>query len=305
MEKAGYHWIAGLVWNKERVCFRRYSGRINRPTLSANWAIKGRKRLSKKKVAQELIGLSGVERKKRIEVNNSELSIEKQCQLLGISRSSYYYEPCGESSKNLILMKEIDKLYTKYPFYGSRRLAVNLPTEFQPINIKRVIRLMKIMNIEAIYPKPNLSTPDLQHKIYPYLLRGKRIININQVWSTDITYVPMEHGFLYLCAVIDWYSRYILSWEVSNTLSSDFCIRALNDALKTGQKPEIFNTDQGSQFTSNDFTKILIDQEIQVSMDGKGRALDNIFIERFWRTIKYEDIYIKEYKDGKSLFKGL
>lgn len=202
-------------------------------------------------------------------------------------------------------MKEIDKLYTKYPFYGSRRLAVNLPTEFQPINIKRVIRLMKLMNIEAIYPKPNLSTPDLQHKIYPYLLRGKRIININQVWSTDITYVPMEHGFLYLCAVIDWYSRYILSWEVSNTLSSDFCIRALNDALKTGQKPEIFNTDQGSQFTSNDFTKILIDQEIQVSMDGKGRALDNIFIERFWRTIKYEDIYIKEYKDGKSLFKGL
>lgn len=202
-------------------------------------------------------------------------------------------------------MKEIDKLYTKYPFYGSRRLAVNLADEFQPVNVKRVVRLMKLMNIEAIYPKPNLSIPDLQHKIYPYLLRGKKINKVNQVWSTDITYIPMEHGFLYLCAVVDWYSRYILSWEISNTLSSDFCIKALNESLKIGQKPEIFNTDQGSQFTSNDFTKILIDREIQVSMDGKGRALDNIFIERFWRTIKYEDIYIKEYKDGKALFKGL
>lgn len=224
---------------------------------------------------------------------------------MGISRSSYYYEPCGESIKNLTLMKEIDKLYTKYPFYGSRRLAVNLPDEFQPVNVKRVVRLMKLMNIEAIYPKPNLSTPDLQHKIYPYLLRGKKINKVNQVWSTDITYIPMEHGFLYLCAVVDWYSRYILSWEISNTLSNDFCIKALNESLKIGQKPEIFNTDQGSQFTSNDFTKILIDREIQVSMDGKGRALDNVFIERFWRTIKYEDIYIKEYKDGKALFKGL
>jgi putative transposase len=233
------------------------------------------------------------------------LSVEKQCKLLGLSRSSYYYEPCGESVQNLILMKEIDKLYTKYPFYGSRRLAVNLPIEFQPINVKRVGRLMKLMNIEAIYPKPNLSIPDLQHKIYPYLLRGKKIEKVNQVWSTDITYVPMEHGFLYLCAVVDWYSRYILSWGISNTLSSDFCIKALNDAFKIGEKPEIFNTDQGSQFTSNDFTKILIDREIQVSMDGKGRALDNIFIERFWRTIKYEDIYIKEYKDGKALFDGL
>jgi putative transposase len=202
-------------------------------------------------------------------------------------------------------MKEIYKLYMKYPFYGSRRLAINLPNEFQPVNVKRVGRLMKLMNIEAIYPKPNLSTPDLQHKIYPYLLRGVKIEKVNQVWSTDITYIPMEQGFLYLCAVVDWYSRYILSWEISNTLSIDFCIKALNDALKVGQKPEIFNTDQGSQFTSNDFTKILIDQEIQVSMDGKGRALDNIFIERFWRTIKYEDIYIKEYRDGKALFKGL
>ena len=249
--------------------------------------------------------MSTVKRKEWIECNNELLSIEKQCELLGLSRSSYYYQPCGESSENLALMNAIDKLYTKYPFYGARRLRVNLPVEFHSVNIKKVRRLMKLMGIEAIYPKPNLSIPDLQHKIYPYLLRGIKIERINQVWSTDITYVPMEQGFLYLCAVVDWYSRYILSWEISNTLTTDFCLKAVNDALKSGQKPEIFNTDQGSQFTANDFTKVFIDQEILVSMDGKGRALDNIFIERFWRTIKYEHIYLKEYKDGKSLFEGL
>lgn len=233
------------------------------------------------------------------------MSIEKQCELLGLSRSSYYYEPRGESAENLALMRAIDKLYTKCPFYGARRLSVNLPTEFQPINVKKMRRLMKLMGIEAIYPKPNLSIPDVQHKIYPYLLRGKKIERVNHVWSTDITYVPMEQGFFYLCAVVDWYSRYILSWEISNTLTTDFCLKAVNNALKSGQKPEVFNTDQGSQFTSNDYTKILIDKGILVSMDGKGRALDNIFIERFWRTIKYEHIYLKEYKDGKSLFDGL
>lgn len=233
------------------------------------------------------------------------MSIEKQCDLLGLSRSSYYYQPYGESSENLALMRAIDKLYTKYPFYGARRLSVNLPIAFQPVNIKKVRRLMKMMGIVAIYPKPNLSMPDLEHKIYPYLLRGIKIERVNQVWSTDITYVPMEQGFLYLCAVVDWYSRYILSWKISNTLTTDFCLKAVNDALKSGQKPDIFNTDQGSQFTSNDFTKVLIDKEIRISMDGKGRALDNIFIERFWRTIKYEHIYLKEYKDGKNLFEGL
>lgn len=233
------------------------------------------------------------------------MSIEKQCELLGLSKSSFYYEPRGESAENLVLMRVIDKLYTKYPFYGARRLGVNLPIEFQPINVKKVRRLMKLMGIEAIYPKPNLSIPDLQHKIYPYLLRGIKIERVNHVWSTDITYVPMEHGFLYLCAVVDWYSRYILSWEISNTLTTDFCLKAINNALKSGQKPEVFNSDQGSQFTSNDYTKTLIDKGILVSMDGKGRALDNIFIERFWRTIKYEHIYLKEYKEGKSLFEGL
>jgi putative transposase len=202
-------------------------------------------------------------------------------------------------------MKAIDKLYTKCPFYGGRRIAVNLPDEFQPINLKKVRRLMNLMNIEAIYPKPNLSAPDLQHKIFPYLLRGIKIVRVNQVWSTDITYVPMANGFLYLCAVVDWYSRFILSWEISNTLTTEFCLKALNTALNYNEKPEIFNTDQGCQFTSNDFTKVLLDSGILVSMDGKGRALDNIFIERFWRTIKYEDIYLKEYKDGKELYRGL
>lgn len=202
-------------------------------------------------------------------------------------------------------MQEIDKLYTEYPFYGARRIEVNLPIEYQPINLKRVRRLMKLMNIEAIYQKPNLSKPNLEHKIYPYLLRGKKIDKVNQVWSTDITYVPMKNGFLYLCAVIDWYSRFILSWEISNTLTVDFCLIALKKALSTGNKPDIFNTDQGSQFTATEFIKVLLDAQIQVSMDGKGRALDNIFVERFWRTIKYEDIYLKEYADGKALFEGL
>lgn len=202
-------------------------------------------------------------------------------------------------------MNEIAKLYTEYPFYGARRIKVNLPIEHQPINLKRVRRLMKLMNIEAIYQKPNLSKPNLEHKIYPYLLRGKKIDRVNQVWSTDITYVPMKNGFLYLCAVIDWYSRFILSWEISNTLTVDFCLIALKKALNTGNKPDIFNTDQGSQFTATEFIKVLLDAQIQVSMDGKGRALDNIFVERFWRTIKYEDIYLKEYADGKALFEGL
>ena len=240
-----------------------------------------------------------------IEADNSYLSISRQCELLGLSRSSYYSQPCEESAENMLLMQEIDKLYTKYPFYGARRIAVNLPAVFQPINLKKVRRLMKLMGIQAVYPKPNLSKPDLEHKIFPYLLRGKKIEKINQVWSTDITYVPMSNGFLYLCAIVDWYSRYILSWEISNTLTTDFCVKALETALKLGHKPEIFNTDQGCQFTSNDFTKVLIDEEILISMDGKGRALDNVFVERFWRTIKYEYIYLHEFKDGKALFDGL
>jgi putative transposase len=246
-----------------------------------------------------------VKRKTMLQVNHDYLSIGRQCELLGLSRSTYYYQPCGESSENLAVMKAIDMLYTKYPFYGARRMVVNLPIEYQPINVKKVRRLMKLMGIEAIYPKPNLSKPDSQHKIFPYLLRGKKIEKVNQVWSTDITYIPMSNGFFYLCAIVDWYSRYILSWEISNTLTTEFCVKALKTALKSSGKPEIFNTDQGSQFTSNDFIEVLIGQEILISMDGKGRALDNIFVERFWRTIKYEYIYLHEFKDGKELVDGL
>jgi putative transposase len=222
-----------------------------------------------------------------------------------VSRSSFYYQPCGESEKNLFLMKEIDRLHTQYPFYGARRICVNLPEEHQPVNLKKVRRLMDLMQIQTIYQKPNLSKANSEHKIYPYLLRNKVIENVNQVWSTDITYVPMKHGFLYLCAVVDWYSRFILSWELSNTLTVDFCIRTLQSAFEKWGKPLIFNSDQGSQFTSPAFTEKLLSKEIQISMDGKGRALDNVFIERFWRTIKYEHIYLHEYLDGKSLYAGL
>ena len=202
-------------------------------------------------------------------------------------------------------MKEIDKLHTQYPFYGARRIKANLPDEFQPVNLKKVSRVMRLMQIEAIYQKPNLSLVDASHKIYPYLLRNVLIEKVNQVWSTDITYVPMKQGFLYLCAVVDWYSRFILSWEISNTLTLDFCKRSLQTAFVNWGKPQIFNTDQGSQFTSNEFTNLLLEKEVLISMDGKGRALDNVFIERFWRTIKYEHIYLHEYRDGKSLYEGL
>lgn len=202
-------------------------------------------------------------------------------------------------------MKEIDKLNTQYPFYGARRIRANLPADFQPVNLKKVSRLMRLMQIEAIYQKPKLSLVDVAHRIYPYLLRNTLIENINQVWSTDITYIPMKQGFLYLCAVVDWYSRFILSWEISNTLTLDFCKRTLQAAFVNWGKPQIFNTDQGSQFTSNEFTNLLLEKEVLISMDGKGRALDNVFIERFWRTIKYEHIYLHEYGDGKSLYEGL
>jgi putative transposase len=248
--------------------------------------------------------LPRADKEKMIDKNHT-LSIERQCVLLGWSKSSYYYKPCRVSTQDLALMAAIDKLYTKYPFYGIRRIKVNLEDEFQPVNSKKIGRLMKIMGICAIYPKPRLSLADVSHKVYPYLLRNVKIIRVNQVWSTDITYIAMKGGFLYLCAVVDWYSRKILSWEISNTLTTDFCLKALDSALKTDTNPEIFNTDQGSQFTSNEFLEVLSRQNILISMDGKGRALDNIFIERFWRTIKYEDIYLKEYKTGQELWQGV
>lgn len=235
----------------------------------------------------------------------SDLSIRQQCSLLGISRSSYYYSPVGESSENLALMRVIDELYLRYPFFGARRILSHLPEEWQWVNIKRIRRLMALMGIEAIYPKPNLSKALVGHKVYPYLLKNKIMTKPNQVWSTDITYIPMEKGFLYLVAIIDWYSRFVLSWRLSNTLHLDFCLRCLEDALKNWGTPEIFNTDQGSQFTSNEFTSILESKAIQISMDSKGRALDNIFIERLWRSLKYECVYLHSWSDGKHLAQGL
>lgn len=202
-------------------------------------------------------------------------------------------------------MERIDRLFTARPELGVERMCQELTSPEQPINIKRVRRLMRLMGLEAVGPKPNLSKPQSGHTIYPYLLRGVTIERSNQVWSTDITYVPMANGFLYLCAIIDWFSRFILSWRLSNTLLADFCVDALEESLSKWGKPEIFNTDQGSQFTSHNFLKPLISNEVAISMDSKGRALDNIFIERFWRTIKYEHLYLTPYQDGHSLYQGL
>lgn len=240
-----------------------------------------------------------------IDPANEQLSIAQQCGLFGLARSSYYYQPAGESAQNLALMERIDKLFTARPEMGVRRMYHELSTPEDPVNIKRVRRLMRLMGLEAIGPKPNLSKPLQGHTIYPYLLKGLVIDRPNHVWSTDITYVPMANGFLYLCAVIDWFSRYILSWRLSNTLLADFCVDALEEALLRWGNPRIFNTDQGSQFTSQDFLKPLTSNKIAISMDSKGRALDNIFIERFWRTIKYEHLYLRAYTDGHSLQRGL
>ncbi len=239
-----------------------------------------------------------------IDPRHRQISISRQCELLGISRGSYYYEAVGESDENLHYMRLIDEQYLRTPFYGVPKMTEYLRSLKYQVNPKRVRRLMRKMGIEAIYCKPNLSKANKEHKIYPYLLRGLKIDHKDQVWSSDITYLPMVRGYLYLVAIIDIYSRCVLSWELSNSLENSFCIRALNKALEIG-KPEIFNTDQGSQFTSSNYTGILEDNQVRISMDGKGRALDNIFIERLWRSLKYEDIYLKSYETGKALYSGL
>jgi len=225
-----------------------------------------------------------------------ELSITQQCQLLGLNRSGVYYEPAGESAENLEIMRLIDEQYTETPFYGSRRMAAVLSRHLgRSINRKRTQRLMRLMGIEALYPRSHTSKRNQEHEKFPYLLNGVTIQAPNHVWSTDITYVRMTRGYLYLVAIIDWYSRYVISWELSNTLDNSFCISALNKALKYS-KPDIFNSDQGSQFTSKDFTKILKENNIRISMDGKGRVFDNIFVERLWRSLKYEEVYLKNYE---------
>lgn len=243
---------------------------------------------------------------KRLLINpkHNHISISRQCELLGINRRSYYYQPAGESAENLLYMRLIDEQYLKTPFYGVPKMTEYLRSLKYQVNHKRVRRLIRKMGLEAIYCKPNLSKANKEHKIYPYLLRGLNIDHKDHVWSSDITYIPMVRGYLYLVAIIDIYSRCVLSWELSNSLENSFCIRALHKALELG-KPEIFNTDQGSQFTSPSYTGVLESNEIQVSMDGRGRALDNIFIERLWRSLKYEDIYLKSYESGKALYDGL
>jgi putative transposase len=232
------------------------------------------------------------------------LSVRRQCELLGLSRSSLYYEPGGEAAEDLRLMRRIDEQYTARPFYGSRRMTVWLNEQGEEVNRKRVQRLMRVMGLEAIYPKPRLSLAGQGHRIDPYLLRGVKVERRDQVWSTDITYVPMPSGFMYLAAVIDWYSRYVIGWRLSNTLDGSFCLEMLEDALRVG-KPEVFNTDQGVQFTAATFTGRLESAGVAVSMDGRGRALDNVFVERLWRSVKYEDIYIQGYDTVPGLRRGL
>lgn len=239
-----------------------------------------------------------------IEPGHPEISIRRQCELVGLNRASYYYTPATESPENLELMRLIDAQYMKRPFYGWPRMTKVLREQGRVVNHKRVQRLMRLMGLQAVHPKRRTTVPAPGHRIYPYLLRGVKIVRPNQVWSTDITYVPLEQGFMYLTAVIDWYSRYILAWELSNTLDGYFCRAALQQALTLG-RPEIFNTDQGSQFTAQAFTSILTSADIRISMDGRGRAHDNIFIERFWRSIKYEDIYLKNYSTVPALISGL
>lgn len=233
-----------------------------------------------------------------------ELSISEQCELLGLSRSGWYYKPREVSIYELELMRLLDEQYMLTPFYGIRRMTVSLHQLGHQVNRKRVQRLMRLMGLEAIYPKPNLSRRDEEHKIYPYLLRGLEIDHPNQVWACDITYIRLRRGFVYLVAVMDWFSRYVLSWSVSITMDVHFCLEALERALSRAT-PEIFNTDQGAQFTSRDFVGMLGKEGIRISMDGRGRAFDNIFIERLWRSVKYEEVYIKEYQDVAACVEGL
>jgi putative transposase len=230
--------------------------------------------------------------------------VRRQCELLGLHRSSLYYEPAAESQENVRLMRLLDEEYTAHPFLGSRRLRAWLNEHGEEVNRKRVQRLLRVMGLEAIYPKPKLSVAAAGHKVFPYLLRNVPIERADQVWSTDITYIPMATGFMYLAATIDWYSRYVISWRLSNTLDGSFCLDMLEEALRRG-KPEVFNTDQGVQFTAQAWTARLESAGVAVSMDGKGRCLDNVFVERLWRTVKYEDIYLKGYEAVPPLQSGL
>ena len=233
------------------------------------------------------------------------LPVVQQCRLLDVSRSSFYYRPAPVPQDDLELMRRIDTIHLDYPFLGSRRVQDELERVGLRVNRKKIQRLMRTMGIAALYPKPRTSAPAPGHRIYPYLLRGVEVTRPNQVWASDITYVPMAHGFMYLVAVLDWFSRRVLSWELSNTMDVAFCIAALEAALGCFGAPDIFNTDQGSQYTSEAFTGVLQSHQVAISMDGRGRFLDNIFIERLWRSVKYEDIYLRAYDTPLALHEGL
>jgi putative transposase len=225
------------------------------------------------------------------------VSIRKQCELLNVSRSGLYYEPVPTSAQELDLMRRIDELHLRWPHLGSRKLARELGKQGLRINRKHVQRLMQRMDITAVVPKPDTSKPGPAHPVYPYLLRKLEISRVNQVWATDITYIPLERGFAYLVAIMDWHSRRVLAWRLSNTLDSRFCVEALDEAMARFGKPEIFNTDQGTQFTAEAFTSVLRAADVRISMDGKGRCLDNVFVERLWRSLKYEEVYLHAYRD--------
>ena len=248
--------------------------------------------------------LSVTERRARIEAGQDGLSVARQCQLLGLPRSSFYYRPLEPDPFCLEIMHALDRLYTRYPFYGVRRLRQALRQEGYAVNHKRVHRLMQVMGLQAIYPRRSLSAGGEAHRVYPYLLRDRKIDRPDQVWASDITYLPLLHGFVYLVAIMDWFSRYVLSWRIANTLDTAFCLEALEEALAQG-RPEMFNTDQGSQFTSADFTQRVEGAGVRMSMDGRGRCWDNIFIERLWRSLKYEDIYLKGYETVAEIRHGV
>lgn len=245
------------------------------------------------------------ERLGMIDFKERKLSATKQCNILGINRSRLYYKPKLEKEENLKLMKLMDEQYFKTPFYGCRKMEVWLESQGFNVNKKRVKRLMRTINWQTIYREPYTTISEPGHKVYPYLLRDLKITHQDQVWATDITYIPMEKGFMYLCAILDLHTRCVLNWSVNNSMNADWCASVLQETIEIYGKPEIFNTDQGSQYTSDAHIKILKDNGIQISMDGKGRAIDNIFVERLWRSVKYENVYLQSYKDGKALHKGL
>lgn len=235
----------------------------------------------------------------------AQLSTRRQCELLDVSRSGLYYEPVEPDEEELELMRRMDELHLKHPPFGSRMMTQTLKKEGRQVNRKRVQRLMRLMGLESTAPKPSTSKPALEHPIYPYLLRKLDISRVNQVWAADITYIPMAKGFVYLVAIIDWYSRRVLAWRLSATMGTTFCVEALREAMARYGCPEIFNTDQGSQFTSEDFTGVLLERGVKISMDGKGRCIDNVFVERVWRSLKYEEVYLYAYDSVREAREGI